>query len=81
MGLQRLHVVGERTADGVQEVVVVWQHEDGTRCALFDTGDRFELRIVREHAIVRQQPVTQVLHALYVLAPAWEVEQTAVQSD
>jgi len=58
-----------------QELAVRWRHGDGTRCALFEIGDSLELRIIREDVIVRQQRVTDVLHALDVLAPLWEYEQ------
>ena len=57
-----------------QELVVRWRFDDGARCALFDREGSLELRIVLEHVVVRQQPVTDILYALDVLAPTWEYE-------
>jgi hypothetical protein len=59
----------------VNEIVIVWQWTDGTRCVLSDVGsDQLELQVIRDGHTLRREPVTDVASALAGRAPQLEVE-------
>ena len=59
----------------LHEIAVLWSWEDGTRCVLCgDSDHRLELRVVRNGAILKRQPVVDLLHAIGSGAPTLEIE-------
>lgn len=62
-------VEGTEKIQRMQDLVVAWTEDDGTRCVLSGDENRLALRVIRANGqVAHVEPVADVMHALQVRA-------------